>query len=213
MYDRRVNGEVLEFGHEGVLYRNSFMMYDKQSESLWLHVTGEALKGPLRGTKLQFIASEISAWSDWKYKHPLSGVLLGEKAEGFMGSFNLETSQESYGLSIGSGREVSLLYYTFLAAVPLFNYDDVLVIYNAESTSALAFDNQGLHFEALSGEAALMRDTTTGSIWQQQDGVCISGDSQGQFLVRAVATPWLAKRWLGFFPDGKVVKLEEIEEN
>ena len=43
MYERTLDGQELRFGHEGVLYENSFIMYDKGTESLWVHVTGEAI--------------------------------------------------------------------------------------------------------------------------------------------------------------------------
>ena len=44
VYSRKIGEKTYSFGHEGVLYRRSFIMYDKQTESLWIHTTGEAVK-------------------------------------------------------------------------------------------------------------------------------------------------------------------------
>ena len=74
------------FGHEGLLYENSFVMYDKGTDSLWIHVTGEAVTGPLKGNKLQFFPSVVTSWKAWKKKYPHTGVLEGRRDEGFMGS-------------------------------------------------------------------------------------------------------------------------------
>ena len=54
MYRRELNGEVLTFGHAGILYQNSFVMYDKKTDSLWVHATGRAETGPMKGNTLTF---------------------------------------------------------------------------------------------------------------------------------------------------------------
>ena len=49
-YDRRVDGKVLEFGHSGLLYHSTPLLYDRTyplgQERLWDPVTGEAVAGP-----------------------------------------------------------------------------------------------------------------------------------------------------------------------
>jgi hypothetical protein len=53
VYARRVKGEVLDFGHRGWLYEESFLFYDRQTDSLWVQATGEAVHGPYKGTRLE----------------------------------------------------------------------------------------------------------------------------------------------------------------
>ncbi len=60
MYGRELDGKTYTFGHEGVLYRQSFVMYDKQTDSLWVHTTGEAIKGALKGKVLTFLPSTVT---------------------------------------------------------------------------------------------------------------------------------------------------------
>ena len=76
MYSRVVEGEPLSFGVTGKLWRNAFLMYDRETESEWLHFTGEAVSGPHRGKRLE-IASAVPriAWKDWRARHPDTLVL------------------------------------------------------------------------------------------------------------------------------------------
>lgn len=97
MYGRKLVDRTLTFGHEGLLYKNSFVMYDQETKSLWVHTTGEAVRGPLAGRRLDFLPSLVVPWSVWKAKYPATTVLLGRQARGFMGTFALERSPISTG--------------------------------------------------------------------------------------------------------------------
>lgn len=46
-----IDGEVHHFEARG-LYNGLFLMWDRESESYWNHVTGESVHGPLAGTRL-----------------------------------------------------------------------------------------------------------------------------------------------------------------
>ena len=82
MYGRQLEGETLSFGHEGILYENSFVMYDRKTESLWVHVTGRAVWGPLKGKQLEFVPSTVTTWQQWKAAHPRTLVLPGFRRGG-----------------------------------------------------------------------------------------------------------------------------------
>ncbi len=74
-FDRRVDGKVLDFGTSGRLYASNLVMYDRQTESLWPQLTGEAAVGVMTGTKLEFIPVFPVGWSDFKESHPDAWVL------------------------------------------------------------------------------------------------------------------------------------------
>jgi hypothetical protein len=57
----------LDFGHEGVLYRQSFIMYDKQIDSKWNHSTGLAMSGKLAGRELRILPSRVMRWKNCRY--------------------------------------------------------------------------------------------------------------------------------------------------
>ncbi len=61
-----VGGEVLDFGTSGRLYRSNLVMYDRQTGSLWPQLMGQAVVGPLAGTRLDLVPAQILAWADWR---------------------------------------------------------------------------------------------------------------------------------------------------
>ncbi|RME75652.1 MAG: DUF3179 domain-containing protein [Planctomycetota bacterium] len=216
MYGRRLGDRVLSFGHEGLLYRRSFVMYDRQTHSLWVHTMAQAVKGPLRGTRLPILPSSLVPWSAWRAAHPDTLVLAGQPARGFMGRFDAARAPERYGLSLQPRDAPARLYpYRALQKRPVVNdrwHDRPLVVVFDPATSAAAvFDRtvggRTLHFAALPADRdgrARMRDTETGSVWLRLSGVCVSGPRAGQHLRPVPAIPWRTDRWAAFFPNGSV---------
>jgi hypothetical protein len=76
--DRRVEGRTLTFGTSGLLYQSSLVMYDRQTESLWSHFTGQALAGALTGTELDSYPVATISWKDWRRAHP-DGLVLSRE--------------------------------------------------------------------------------------------------------------------------------------
>lgn len=50
-------------------------MYDRETESLWSQVKGEAVTGPLTGTRLKVLPSSLTTWGKWRAQHPETLVL------------------------------------------------------------------------------------------------------------------------------------------
>jgi len=73
--DRRVGDRVLSFGTSGSLYQSALVMYDRQTESLWSHFTGQGIAGVLTGAELDSYPVATVAWSDWRDAHP-NGLVL-----------------------------------------------------------------------------------------------------------------------------------------
>jgi len=69
------DGQVLDFGTSGNLRNSDLVMYDRQTFSCRQQFTGEAIVGDLTGTALDFLLSQIIAWSDFKISHPDGKVL------------------------------------------------------------------------------------------------------------------------------------------
>lgn len=67
---------TLNFGVSGMLWKNALIMYDRETNSYWSHLTGECVKGELKGTTLTMIAGvPRSTWGAWKKHHPKTKVL------------------------------------------------------------------------------------------------------------------------------------------
>jgi len=72
------DGRVLDFGTTGNLRNSDLVMYDRQTESWWQQITGEAIIGELTGTKLDFIPAPLVSWKDFMEAHPDGQVLSRE---------------------------------------------------------------------------------------------------------------------------------------
>lgn len=74
-FDRRFDGQVLDFGTTGYLRHSDLVMYDRQTETWWQQATGEALVGEHAGRDLTFMSSPVVSWADFKNQHPTGSVL------------------------------------------------------------------------------------------------------------------------------------------
>ena len=75
VFDRRVDGRVLEFGVSGLLRNSDMIMYDRQTQSWWQQFTGECLAGKLAGRKLQIVPSELVSYLDFQKAYPAGQIL------------------------------------------------------------------------------------------------------------------------------------------
>jgi hypothetical protein len=194
-----VGKQTLSFGHEGILFKNSFIMYDRQTKSLWVHTMGEAVKGKLKGKQLEFIPSVVTTFKAWKKRHPKTLVLTGRKASRFMGSYNLAKRLDHYGLSIGQGRKTKLYPFRVLREKRVINDEfdgkKVVIVFDEEGVTGRAFDRGKHRFTVKDGKVL----DEKGKEW---DPVAMT---RGKETLKSIpATAWLKHRWKGFYPEGDV---------
>ncbi len=77
MWGRRVDDQVLNFYLAGINNQN-FLMRDRETGSYWQQVSGEAIAGPLKGSRLTRVSSDELVWSRFRAEAPEGSVLLGE---------------------------------------------------------------------------------------------------------------------------------------
>lgn len=65
VYSRRVAGKTLSFGVSGLLYNHNFLMYDRETESLWSQFLGRAIAGPLAGQQLERLPVRQETAGSW----------------------------------------------------------------------------------------------------------------------------------------------------
>lgn len=90
----------MTFGVSGKLHANSLIMYDHQTDSLWSHLVGAAITGPMKGEKLKPLQSMFTQWDTWRRLYPGSKVLSSGRSS-FFGS--LRDPYESYYRSPDTG--------------------------------------------------------------------------------------------------------------
>ena len=73
--DPVVQGERVEFGTSGKLWKSNLVMYDRKTDSLWSQVLAEAIVGEMTGTKLTILPSDQMRYGNWKKKFSQGEVL------------------------------------------------------------------------------------------------------------------------------------------
>lgn len=222
MYDRKLDNQILDFGHAGILYQQSFVMYDKQTNSLWVHVTGRAEEGPLKGAQLTLIPSTVTTWENWRKRYPKTLVLDGLKRSGFMGAYGaMDGRGDEIGLAVVLRNRARLYPYRSLRAQWLVNDTlnglPLLVAFHASTNAVYVWerriDGQNLTFKQLTGEDVggypLFMDLETGSSWSWLTGRAFAGPLKGRELQQLPSHPILTERFQAFYPDGEVFVPED----
>ena len=216
MYERELEGRVLRFGHAGMLYQNSFLMYDQQTNTIWVQVTGEGFHGPLKGRKLKLMPSTVTTWEKWKARFPDTLVLPGRRSESFMGVYDGMSTTRGLGLSVVVRFKAKLYPFQTLLATPVVNDRfqgiPVLVAYSSGAKTATAW-NRSLDGRLLNFSLAeekdrfgnrLLRDGETGSIWSWLTGEAVSGPLRGRRLGQLTYHPIVTDRFKAFYKQGPI---------
>jgi hypothetical protein len=74
-FERTLDGRRLSFGVSGLIHNHNFLLYDRETESLWVQFTGEAIAGPLAGKRLAPLRIRQERYSTWLSRHPDTRVL------------------------------------------------------------------------------------------------------------------------------------------
>ncbi|KAA3654585.1 MAG: DUF3179 domain-containing protein [Chloroflexi bacterium] len=231
VYSREIDGEEFTFGVSGKLIRNVLVMYDRQTETLWSQLLGEAVEGELIGTKLEFVPSWMTTWEQWKEMHPDTvaldkGFRTGKRdtydsyyASGSTGVIG-ETLQDDrlYVKEFITGVELddAAIAYPFsvLNNEPVVNDSfagmELLVVFDANTAATAVFDRtvngQLLTF---AGDGFTLTDVETGSTWDIFSGEATDGPLAGTQLERIKSTTSFWFGWKDFHPDTRVYGIDD----
>ncbi len=225
MYAREIEGREFTFGVSGKLIRNVLVMYDRQTESYWSQLLGEAVDGEMVGSKLTFLPSWFMTWEEWKELHPDTIALDKNGRRGGQDTYDRYYASDSAGV-IGRANNDERLYtkefvigvelgetavaypYSALNKEPLINDSaggkDLLVHLDLQSGAGAVFDrrvnSETLTFTQNEGQVT-MTDDQSGSTWEMLTGVAVDGPLKGTELqrIKSVASFWFG--WVDFHPD------------
>ena len=209
-------------------------MIDRETGSVWSHLDGEAIDGPLTGAEMEFIPILLSTWGDWRDLHPGTVVLSDDTP------FRSRYRDVEVGMPNPRGGE-DLLYgddrlkaeelvlgvisEESYAAYPLFELSGtdgivndtidqlpIVIFYDAESNSATAFsrviDGREAQFELVGSDPFRARDNVTNTTWNIT-GAGVAGAAEGDALdfVVAYVSEWYG--WSAYHPDTTLFVLPE----
>jgi hypothetical protein len=76
VFDRRLEGRLLDFGTTGKLRHSDLVMYDRQTESWWQQFGGDAIVGALAGKTLTVVPSRLESFAEFRRRAPGGKVLV-----------------------------------------------------------------------------------------------------------------------------------------
>lgn len=232
VFERHLNnGQLLSFGNTGALFESDMVMYDRETESYWFQIRGEAITGKLHGKRMKVLPSNMMLWSDWLELYPDTQVLsLSTGYERpyaidiyeFQG-YNRVNSRPAFPVSIRDDRlrpketviglEIGDQWkaYSITQLGDRVIHDtvggrDVVVFVREAALSGAVFDphlnGTRIEFTLQDGQ---IRDLETGSAWDLR-GEAISGPRAGDRLERIPIsnTFWFA--WVVAFPQTDVYR-------
>jgi hypothetical protein len=82
VFDRRLDGQILDFGTSGKLRRSDLVMYDRQTESWWQQFLGEAIVGSMTGKRLKMLPARLESITKFRERHREGQVLVPANSGG-----------------------------------------------------------------------------------------------------------------------------------
>ncbi|MCF4097869.1 DUF3179 domain-containing protein [Maritalea mediterranea] len=76
VFDRRLDGEAVEFGTTGKLRHSDLIMYDRSEQNWWQQFTGEAIVGDRAGEKLKAYPSRLMSLELFRETYPDGQILV-----------------------------------------------------------------------------------------------------------------------------------------
>ncbi len=228
VYDRTVGSRTLTFGVSGMLFRDALVMFDRETDTLWTHVDGRAIQGPLAGRTLVPVAAIHATWKQWKRLYPDSLVLKkrGEfrsayvsynrssRQLGIFGRRNEDTrlpgKERILGIRVDAAAMVFPLAEVRKARIVHAQVGSLPVVLAApeKDLPAVTYDrrvnDRALTFTLTETKPPALRDVETGTRWRLSDGLAVEGRLKGAQLTRVVAHPAFWFGWRGYFPSSEV---------
>lgn len=228
MYARTVKGKVLTFGVSGKLLRNVLVMYDRETESDWSQLLGEAIAGPLTGTKLEWVPSTMTTWGAWRTQFPDAKALRkpGPTFDPYLDYYRSSDAgilgeavrderlkAKEFVLGVRSGARAKAYPFRVLEKQPVVNdtlgSEPIAVVFDAKVGMARAWrrvvDGRSLTFELVSGSSDLrVRDRESGTVWSAASGRAIEGPLAGKRLEDVISTVSFWFGWKDFYPHTEV---------
>ncbi len=202
VHRRELDGEALVLGNQGALYLNAMTWWDHATGSIWSQPTGEAIAGPLTGSRLALVPSTLTTWAEWTTQHP-DTVALDAPGR------RLAVGLEMMAIVVDLGTEVVSYDVTVLRDAGVV--DDVVagieiaVVVDPDDPNRWAVYSRRVGDAVVDLERAAdgLVDRRTGTVFDPLRGIARSGLMAGRVLDRLPAFTMFPKDFERLFPDGR----------
>ncbi|MDP6027324.1 MAG: DUF3179 domain-containing protein [Pseudomonadales bacterium] len=193
VFDTNVGQTTLYFGVSGLLYNSDVLLYDRNTETLWSQLMGEAIAGKLIGTKLTQLPVFHTTWKDWRARHPDTLVISNET--GFRRNYQ-KSPYKGY-------KKSKRLYFKVNHKAPADYHPKEQVlgleidgVFKAYPFIEMSEQNLRKFNDLVNGKALIVH-------WDEEARSAYVTDGAGKDLVSTIGF-WFA--WFTFHPDTRVFK-------
>ena len=216
------------FGVSGKLLKNTLVMFDYETESLWPIVYGEAVDGELTGKKLDKITGcQKVTWGAWKKLYPDTLVLsyrgsrtIGHdvyrdyhknKETGIFPARNIDarvgTKTNVIGIEVNEKHKAYPFYLFNKTSIITDEFEgmNLLVYRNNDTGTIKVYDRQVggavVDFEKNTNDTT---DSITNTTWDLENGIGIKGNKKEKTLrpINFLAVYWFV--WVDYYPGTEV---------
>jgi hypothetical protein len=210
VYAARAKDKDLTFVVSGMLWQRSLVMMDLETRSLWSHLLGRAMSGPLKGQELEALPSVVTDWKTWRAEHPDTTVLsLSHTSREHRREFYRHPSQ----FVLGMAEEGAARAWPFdqLVRQPVvndeFNRAPVLVVFMSDSATAIAYDRRSAgRTLTFRNENGRLLDNETSTQWDPASGQAVAGPLFGKQLTQRIGNVSYLRAWRDFHPESSYWK-------
>ncbi len=206
---------------------NAMTWWDHKTGSIWSQPWGRALDGPLAGTELELLPSQLVPWKTWREEHPntlalqvgdlrlgraklYTGYVIGVTLEGSSTAFPYELAEEAGVINDAVGPYPVVVYVDPEKQSPHVYVrqlgDRVLTVVQEDgavrSTSSPVVRSTSSPV-VRSASSPVVRDQETGSTWKMETGLAVDGPLQGQALRTVPYIPSYQNAWRDFYPESR----------
>jgi hypothetical protein len=236
VFHAELNGRRLHFEYDSMVNANE-VHKDVETGSRWQQSTGEAISGPLKGSRLQLYEFVLTTWKEWRRRYPVTQLL--KPAPGYLerfeilrerqprarngegdaptGSFSsderLRPRELVAGLAVGNETmafQIAALQKTRVVNERLGGVP-IVVIHQPASETTTAYEarvkDRVLRFDEASPGATSVIDRETRSTWNAY-GLATKGPLKGTQLKPLILIPEFWFAWSQFRPGTRLFSAE-----
>ena len=228
VFRSEVNGRLLHFEYDSMVNANE-VHKDVETGSRWQQSTGEAISGPLKGSRSTLYPFVLTSWKEWRTRYPKTTLLkpmpgyadripifrslqrrtlTSDDGTAPAGSFSTDGRLRPKQMIAGLvGDETMAFDLSALRVTRVVNERvsgvNVVVVHQPSSDTTTAFESRvkskDLKFEAGNADATRLVDLETHSTWNAY-GLCLDGPMKGTQLKALILIPEFWFAWSQFRP-------------
>lgn len=188
-----------------MLWGDSLVMKDLETESLWSHLLGKCMQGELSDRQLRSLPSLLTDWATWRELHPETTVLILDRTRrDFTRSLYRAVNDFVVGVSCdGISRAWKFAdLEQHLLVNDAYRDTPVVVAFHRPSATPFLYERQTesmvLTF-VRKGETVV--DEQTQSTWNLQTGMATDGELKGTKLNPLIGITSFSSAWEAFHPN------------